>query len=523
MGEYVVKQRLGAGRMGVVYEGEQPVIGRRVAIKFIKPGLDTERGLLEEARAANIVRHRGILEVYGFGELPGLGQYLVMEFLEGKTLEQVLIERVVLRPDEALQIADELLAVLDAAHSRGLLHRDLKPSNLFVVEEAGGGRYVKLLDFGLAKRMSLKGDQAHQTRVSAVVGTPHYMAPEQAQGEPIGPRTDLYAVGVILFELVTGRLPFDGQQPLQIMLKHVNEPPPRPSSFADVPPALEELILQLLEKDATRRPASAAIARQSVKRIARELQSANTRVSTALRPEGSGSRMSASSNPARPNVPSPRANSGPGRPGAGVPRANAESEEVPAAPPKARARNAPSTEEDLPAAARSRSRTAAFAAGAALLLLIAGGALWGLTRTRPEPVSEPVPVPEHRVEQLQPPPVTHEKTDDKPNVIAEKIDAQPPPVRDESTSVKETDAKQHVAPKPPLQKKPAGKGSIRVKGKGWAEVYLDGRQIGIAPLLLGDQPAGSHHLVLKRQQSVISDQTISVRANEETTVEVPAP
>lgn len=274
VGEYEIRRRVGAGGMGIVYEGYQPVIGRRVAIKLLRPNIGTG-SLVQEARAANVVRHRGIVDVYGFGET-SFGQYLVMEFLEGSPLDALLAEQKKLSPEQTIRLLDELLAPLEAAHRKGLVHRDLKPSNLFLVSESGGEQYVKMLDFGLAKQTSVGAEMTHMTKVSAVVGTPHYMAPEQARGQSVGPKADLYSVGCIAFELLTGRVPFEGDNAIAVMLQQVNDPPPRPSRYADVSPALEKLIMQLLEKDPGRRPESAGATRASLKQIGRDLARART-------------------------------------------------------------------------------------------------------------------------------------------------------------------------------------------------------------------------------------------------------
>ncbi|MGI5862864.1 MAG: serine/threonine-protein kinase [Myxococcales bacterium] len=142
IGEYVVRRAIGAGGMGIVYEGFQPLLERRVAIKFLRPetGQDPSHvsRLLAEARAANAVRHRGIIDVFGFGELPGFGQYMVMEFLEGSPLDAIFEQRAPLPEREAIRILDEVLAALGAAHARGVIHRDLKPSNIFLVTEPTG-------------------------------------------------------------------------------------------------------------------------------------------------------------------------------------------------------------------------------------------------------------------------------------------------------------------------------------------------------------------------------------------------
>ncbi len=278
LGEYRVVQRIGSGGMGVVYEAEQPVIGRKVAIKVLRGDVVPGRGLLDEARAANQVRHRGIVDIYGFGELEGIGQYLVMELLEGKPLDAVLHEEGALRPADAVYILDEVLAPLEAAHARGVVHRDLKPSNVFLVSEPGGGRYVKLLDFGLARQMSVTGDRKRQTRVTGLIGTPHYMAPEQVRNFLVGPRTDLWAVGVIAYELLTGRMPFDGKDPFEVMTQVVSGTPRAVRSWVNVPAELDELVMKLLAKSPETRPHSAQVVRGLLKRIRRELSDAQTQL-----------------------------------------------------------------------------------------------------------------------------------------------------------------------------------------------------------------------------------------------------
>lgn len=282
LGEYVVKRRLGTGGMGLVYEAEQPMIGRRVAIKVLKPELtsnpDQTRTLLAEARASNAIRHRGIIDIFGFGLIPGVGQYLVMEYLEGEALDELIHRRAPMIAPDAIPILDETLAALSAAHAEGVIHRDLKPSNIFMVSESTGTSYVKLLDFGLARQAQVPHGLAHQTRASVMVGTAEYMAPEQACGQAVGPMSDLYALGVIAFEMLTGRLPFLGKHPLQVATAQVNDAPPRPSGFAAVPPDLDALIMDLLEKAPEQRPVSAEVVRQRLKRINIALASERTHV-----------------------------------------------------------------------------------------------------------------------------------------------------------------------------------------------------------------------------------------------------
>ena len=178
--------------------------------------------LLAEARAVNAIRHRGIIDIFGFGTLPGIGQYLVMEYLNGRPLDEVILDRAPMPPSEVIRLIIEVLGALSAAHAVGVIHRDLKPGNIFVVLESNGSEYVKVLDFGLAKQGTTPNGPTPQTRASMIVGTPEYMAPEQACGQPVSPRTDLYEVGIILFEMLTGRLPFRGDSPMHVAIQQVH-------------------------------------------------------------------------------------------------------------------------------------------------------------------------------------------------------------------------------------------------------------------------------------------------------------
>ncbi|HYO55773.1 serine/threonine-protein kinase [Archangium sp.] len=271
IGEYELHQRIGVGGMGLVYEGIQPLIGKRVAVKVLRPELaaaeEQVARLLAEARAVNSIRHRGIVDIFGFGQVPDGRQYIIMEYLEGVALDAYLAEKGRMPVPEVLDILDEVLGALGAAHGAGVVHRDLKPSNIFLVKQPDGSRYVKLLDFGLAK-MGLPTARTAQTRTDMVVGTPEYMAPEQARGQPVGPMTDLYALGVVAFEMVTGQLPFTGASPVDLLMKHVDARPPRPSDFVpELPAALDAFILQMLTKDPETRPGSAEQLRRQLQRL----------------------------------------------------------------------------------------------------------------------------------------------------------------------------------------------------------------------------------------------------------------
>jgi serine/threonine-protein kinase len=229
---YVVKGKLGTGGMGIVYEGEQPVIGKRVAIKVLRPEIandpDVVERLVAEARAVNQVGHRGIIDVFGFGRLPDGRHCIVMEYLDGESLEHLIsglkTEHRLMPILEVLNILDELLSALSAAHSAGVVHRDLKPSNIFLCKQRDGTRFVKVLDFGIAK---LGVNSAAHSNASLMVGTPAYMAPEQSRGGKVSPALDLYAVGCLAFELLTGQPVFPATSIVEVITKHQSATPPR--------------------------------------------------------------------------------------------------------------------------------------------------------------------------------------------------------------------------------------------------------------------------------------------------------
>jgi len=282
VGDYLIKRRIGRGGMGIVYEGEHAVIGRRVAIKVIRPDfveVGRARDLATEARSAAAVRHRGIIDIIGFGTIPDVGQYLVMEYLEGTPLDEVIHQRAPMLEAEVIKILDALLSALAAAHGVGVIHRDLKPGNVFMVREADGSESVKVLDFGIAKRSEAPFGSTPQTHANAMVGTPEYIAPEQACGHEVSPQTDLYAVGVIAYELLTRRLPFEGESAMAIVVHHVRTPPPPLSKHRQVNSALEALVMRLLAKEPSARPASAEAVRRELKLVLAGFSEGATRLS----------------------------------------------------------------------------------------------------------------------------------------------------------------------------------------------------------------------------------------------------
>lgn len=248
--EYVIKERIGVGGMGIVYKAVHTLINKEVAIKVLRSDVVTDARdvdrMLDEARIINSIKHRGIINIFGAGSLEDGRHYLIMELLEGESLEQLMQREGTVAAGDSVIILEETLSALAAAHAAGVVHRDLKPANVFLVKE-GNKVYVKLLDFGLARRQ--------QQNVTRIAGTPDYISPEHARGRPAGPPADLYAFGVMCFHMLTGKLPFTGNTPMEVMEKHVHHEPPVPHEVnPGIPKSLSELILKLLAKDPAVRP-----------------------------------------------------------------------------------------------------------------------------------------------------------------------------------------------------------------------------------------------------------------------------
>ena len=264
---YRLIDQLGVGGMGVVYRAEHTMIGRPVALKLLHPDLarvsEAVDRFFREARAANEIASDHIVQVTDFGRTDDGANFLVMEFLEGVNLAELVTGFHAVEPRRVVKIALQITEGLTAAHAKGVIHRDLKPANIQLVRRGADADFVKIMDFGIAK---IAESNTQLTKTGAILGSPAYMSPEQASGKPIDHRTDIYALGVILFELLTGRPPFMGDSPTQILVAHVTQPPPAPRSLqADVPEALERLVLQCLAKDANDRP-------QSVQEVGNQLR-----------------------------------------------------------------------------------------------------------------------------------------------------------------------------------------------------------------------------------------------------------
>lgn len=294
---FIVSRLIASGGMGLVYLAEHETIGRRAAVKVLKPEVagDTEwtRRFLTEARALASLKHRNLIEVLNFGKTPDGRQFLMMEFLEGESLDAHIKRVGALTPAVALGIADQVLNGLAEAHKKGIVHRDLKPSNVFLLREHNGELLIKVIDFGLARQEPIALVDAplplpvSKEGASLLAGTPEYIAPEQAQGLKVDGAADLYSLGVMLYEMLTGKLPFESPSVARLLQKHLSERPPALSlTLGSLVEGLEEFVDALLEKDPGKRPSSADVARVTVARLQRRLAAE----ATGLRPLPSGPR-----------------------------------------------------------------------------------------------------------------------------------------------------------------------------------------------------------------------------------------
>src|SRR5215212_10725206 len=251
-GRYRIIRRIGSGGMADVYEAEDTQLGRRIALKLLYSRFAEDAEFVErfrrEASSAAGLNHPNVVQVFDRGQWDGT-YYIAMELLEGRNLKQIVREHGALEPALAVDIVLQILKAERFAHRRGVVHRDIKPHNVIVDEE---GR-AKVTDFGIAR-----AGASDMTETGSIMGTAQYLSPEQAQGQPVDERSDLYSIGVVLYELLTGHVPFDGESPVTIALKHVAEEPVPPSQLNPaVAPALDAVVLRALEKDPAERFADA--------------------------------------------------------------------------------------------------------------------------------------------------------------------------------------------------------------------------------------------------------------------------
>jgi len=247
---YEITTVIGEGGMGIVYAARHCALGKRFALKALRKDLATDREIaarfMQEARTAASVSHPGLVEIIDFGKLPTGQPFFVMELLEGQSLAQLIRRGGPIPAARALDIVRQIADSLGTAHDRSIVHRDLKPDNIHISAGAAGRDHVTIVDFGLAKVIGAN----RLTRAGMVFGTPHYMSPEQAQGDPTDHRADIYALGVVMYEMFTGRVPFEADSYMGVLTKHMYMEPTPPSQLVGIEKlgVLEDIILRCLEK-----------------------------------------------------------------------------------------------------------------------------------------------------------------------------------------------------------------------------------------------------------------------------------
>ena len=272
-GRYQVVGRIASGGMGEVYRAHDAVLAREVALKLLHPQFAHDRGFIErfrrEARAAAILNHPNIVGVFDWGST-GRTYYMVMEYVPGTNLRALLTDRSRLDPSQVVEVSAQVLSALDHAHGHGIVHRDVKPENILLTRDG----VVKVADFGLARAFA---EASISLAEGTVTGTVQYLAPEQIQGEPADPRTDLYALGVVMFECLTGKPPFTGETSVSIAYQHLSSRVPPPSTVVPtVPPVLDRAVLHATEKQRADRPSTARAMREEVTRAGINLNGSPT-------------------------------------------------------------------------------------------------------------------------------------------------------------------------------------------------------------------------------------------------------
>jgi len=342
-GQFRILQKIGSGGMGSVYKASQPAMNRMVGVKILHPKLNNRKDLVarfrREARAMSHLTHPNSTKVFLYGELEDGSLYIVMEFLEGKNLNQTVRADGPFPVARALPILIQVCGALDEAHQAGIIHRDMKPENIFLCQGAALRDYPKVLDFGLAKvtEREMRPGSLILTQEGMVFGTPEFMSPEQAQGAVLTPASDLYSLAVILYEVLTGKLPFDGKGAMDYIQLHVNG---RPIPLSErvpglrFPPLLDQVMARALEKKPQDRFASAADFALALKAVAdgktalpRELMPRTDVPDTTLA-------MPFAPGKVPPAAPSSAAAQRPGAPGAGpsVPPAGSSVSQWPTSP-----------------------------------------------------------------------------------------------------------------------------------------------------------------------------------------------
>jgi serine/threonine protein kinase len=276
--KYRLEEVIGSGAMGTIYKAEQVALGKQIVIKLLHRHLLGDPELTQrferEARAASRLNHPNCVQIIDFGQTEDGSLYIAMEYIPGDDLATLLERQFPIDLRRLVHIFKQVCLALDEAHANGVLHRDLKPENIMVADRRNEPDFVKVVDFGIAKLEDNNPNsrRSFQTRTGIVCGTPEYMSPEQARGKDLDPRSDIYALGVALYHLVTDRLPFDAPSPIEIVTKHLTEDPIPPRQLQPyLPPSFERLILAMMDKDREKRPSSVMDVYAELERIDRDL------------------------------------------------------------------------------------------------------------------------------------------------------------------------------------------------------------------------------------------------------------
>ncbi len=401
VGDYVVERKIGEGGMGQVYAGVQPQIGKQVAIKVLAADLLGDdramQRLLEEARAVNRIRHPNIVDIFAFGTLPDQRPYFVMEFLDGEDLETTLAKDSLSKGD-MVRLLEQLCQALAAAHDAGFVHRDLKPENLWVARPPSAPPMIKILDFGIAKNLAPSSPSL--TGGGEVLGTPNYMAPEQVLAKTVDARTDVYSLGVILYQIFAGVLPFDDDNVYSIVAKHVTQSPTPLSKHRPVPDGIEKVVMSCLAKEPDERPQTVRQLWQALAPGLEEWQG-----------EARGRRRSAAAlAPTRLSVETGLAGRATQRPG----------------PPDSQATVPPL--QQPPHATTVRKRPRLWQTAGAALVLVAAAATWVSSRSKQSAGSLPPPVP------VELPKLTNAHPERPPGQVTTMPDAGAQEARDGATA-----------------------------------------------------------------------------------------
>ncbi len=282
-GKFLIEASIGSGAMGTIYRAVQTSLSKTIVIKVLHSHLlgdpELSARFHREAKAASLLNHPNCVQIIDFGQTDNGSLYIAMEYIQGLDLADLLERDYPIEHRRLVGITKQICLALDEAHANGVLHRDLKPENVMVEDRRTQKDFVRVVDFGIAKLedRNPNSSRSFRTRTGIVCGTPEYMSPEQARGIQLDARSDLYALGVCLYHLVTDRLPFDAPSPIEIVTKHLSEAPIPPIELrSDLPKSLNRLILTLLEKDRVQRPMNAMDVHAELERIERELASKPT-------------------------------------------------------------------------------------------------------------------------------------------------------------------------------------------------------------------------------------------------------